>query len=99
MQVDDDPKMHPKKIPQRRNAQIPGAEPHAMTKPRGTNPLDPEYKVPYKEPDPVYVPKFIRDAMNVEDIEARQRGAQGPRHSAPLHSSKQTPCILNTSRC
>lgn len=47
-------------------------------KPRDTNPLDPEYKLPYKEPDPVFVHKFIRDTLNVDDIEARLRKLREP---------------------
>lgn len=52
---------------------VPGAQPTAtaILKPRDTDPLNPVYKLAYKEPDPVFVPKFIRDQISVEDIEVR----------------------------
>lgn len=50
---------------------MPGAQPTAthILKPRDTNPLDPHYKLPHKDADPVVVPKFIRDSIDISDIE------------------------------
>ena len=36
---------------------------------RNTNPLNPEYKLPTKEEEPIPPPKFIRDNINVDDID------------------------------
>ena len=36
---------------------------------RHTNPLEPKYKLPYCPPFPPYNPRFIRDNINISDIE------------------------------
>lgn len=62
---------------------IPGAHPASDAKnwhfhsPRGTNPLDPQYKLPSAKEAPAPAPKFLRDTLDVSDIEGAQVGYAG----------------------
>lgn len=60
---------------------IPGARPKVLNKfvftNRCINPLEPEYKLPSFEAHEPYEPKFIRDTMNISDIDGTK--------TKPLH--------------
>ena len=52
---------------------IAGTQPHPKDwyylTARGTNPLDPEYRLPSAKAEPAPEPKFLRDPLNISDID------------------------------
>jgi len=50
---------------------IDGAQPARarVLKPRETNPLDPVYQLPSFEPEPDLIPRFVRDNMDLSDVD------------------------------